>query len=148
MTAMALAVTGCGAGSGLPSLPGSHPSSSSPHPAGLAAALTTCLRKNGYQPPPGFNPYYPTFATLRLPPKAAAACNSLILKILPPLTDKQKQEVIDYVVCLRHHGIPAGDPVFQGPSYNFSLGPGVDVASPAFSRAQTACAGQLPRRGH
>ena len=145
--AMMLAGAGCGATPGLPSLPGSHPASSSPHSAGLAATLITCLRKSGYHPPPGFNPYSPTFRTLRLPPQAVAACNSLILKILPPLTDKQKQEVIDFVVCLRRHGIPAGDPVFQGPSYNFSLGPGVDIASPAFAKAQNACASQLPQRG-
>ncbi len=145
--AVSLLAAGCGAGTSLPNLPGSHASPGPHHPSGLAAALTSCLRSNGYRPPPGFDPYSPSFRTIRLPVRATIACNSLLLKVLPPLTDQQKQEVIDFVVCMRKHGIPTTDPVFRGPTWQFSYGSGVDLGSPRYLNAQKACAAMLPQHG-
>lgn len=141
-------LTGCASSpTGLPSVGHNDHVMPSTKP-GIAAALTSCLRRHGFKPPAGFNPYAPSFRTLDIPTRAELACLNLIYEVLPPLTDRQKEEVTDFVVCMRNHGIPTSDPIFKGPKWQFSYGASVDSGSPRFLRAQAACAGNLPKPGH
>jgi hypothetical protein len=58
----------------------------------------------------------------------------------PALTESQRQAAIAHADCMRTHGVPNfPDPTFSGPNQQLSLGPGLNVQSPAVEHAAKAC---------
>ena len=135
---------------GLMSLLGSHPATQPSSSPGLAAAIHSSLRQRGVELSSVFNPYDdPAHQHLDKPnpqvvTQALGGCTSLIMDTDPPPSSAAKREILDFVGCLRSHGLPLSDPKFYRGGLGSGVGPRVNPNPPRFESARAECSRQAP----
>ena len=157
---LALAACGGGGGSGgVASLDGSKQSdsdgtatTSSEDPQDAALEFVKCMREHGVDMP---DPTAGGGIQLRVTPggaakaeKAQKACQSILEKAAPKLTEEQQNVMQDaalaFARCMRQHGVDVPDPKFGNGGITMETrnkrgGTGPDLNDPQFKAAQQAC---------
>ena len=125
--------------------------------------LATCLRAKGINVPDSaatgtagagaalrqlLTEYSPTqLRTALTDCKAQAVVAIPALSLSPAQIAQREQEALAFVKCLRAHGINVPDPVASGLRVGIVKAlSNIDTASPAFQKANTACASLRPGR--
>lgn len=125
--------------SSLPSIKQPTPDSGSGlSPAEGDAKFIECAKAHGASIPPGFNPRHKP-DLYRLSDTVNQACDSILQDSQPPMSAAQRKAWLDYVQCMRDHGIPTSDPVFGRGQVTITFGKGVDNHSAAFQSARQIC---------
>jgi hypothetical protein len=59
----------------------------------------------------------------------------------PGLSESQRVAALNFAACMRSHGLNFPDPTFSGGNQQTTLGPGLNLDSPAVEAAAKACGG-------
>jgi hypothetical protein len=162
---VALGLAACGSSSSSSSSAAAAGSSTGPTDAQLQARVNAakCMRAHGVDVPDSAatGTGAAAAAVAQLLSKysrtqlqnAATACRSSLVAAIPALNlsasqvAQREREALAFVQCLRAHGINLPDPVASGLRVGIVKAlSNVDTASPAFQKANTACASLRPTR--
>lgn len=107
--------------------------------SGVTSQFQACLVAHGYTAKTVPNLLQKSSLN-SIPPQVLESCQTILNELIPPLTPSQEAKYVNFVSCMRLHGIPALAPVF-GPagSVTINLGPTGGPGNPTFVAARAVC---------